>query len=338
MSRSNLTPRIPLAILLTLSTFLPLRSLRAADPTAHLPAKPEIKKLGVMDCDMVEASPVVFKNVLYRFEYVRPGYAPNNTGDSYFRFINVKSGAATPAFAAGYDLGCAWVEGETMYVYGADHWGGTRIQVFWSTDLTEWKTETALELPKGWNVFNSSVCKGPDTGHGSYVMAFEVGQPPEVVGNAFTNFFAFSKDLIHWELAPLDCVFTKDRYSACPSIRWFDGYYYATYLESRPGPAWETWIVRSADLRSWELSPLNPVMAASPEDKALHNPAFTPEQRDRIAKAVDRNNSDMDFCEHDGRVIISYSWGNQEGNEFLAEAVHEGSLESFLKGWFPAAP
>ena len=76
-----------------------------------------------------------------------------------------------------------------MYVYGADHWGGTRIQVFWSTDLKEWKNETALALPKGWNVFNSSVCKGPE----GYVMAFEVGEPAEVVGAAFTNFFAFSK-------------------------------------------------------------------------------------------------------------------------------------------------
>lgn len=295
-------------------------------------AKPAIRKLGVIDCDMVEATPIVFKGKLYRFEYVRPGYKPNTTGESYFRFIDAATGKATPSFAATYDLGCAWAEGETMYVYGADHWGGSRIQVFWSSDLENWKSETALKAPAGWTVFNCSVCKGPD----GFVMAFEVGAPESVVGAAFTNFFAFSKDAVHFELAPLDCVFTKDRYSACPSIRWVDGHYYAAYLEARPGPAWETWMVRSKDLKTWELSPLNPVLAASPEDKTIRNAALTPAERERIGKAVDRNNSDMDFCEFGGKVVIAYSWGNQEGNEFLAEAEYEGTLAAFLKAWFPA--
>ena len=50
---------------------------------------------------------------------------------------------------------------------------------------------------------------------------------------------------------------------------------------------------------------------------------------------VDLNNSDMDLCEFKGKTIIMYSWGNQQGTEFLGEAVYEGSLESFLKGFFP---
>jgi len=47
------------------------------------------------------------------------------------------------------------------------------------------------------------------------------------------------------------------------------------------------------------------------------------------------NNSDVDLCEFRGRTIITYSWGNQQGTEFLAEAVYDGSLASFLKGFFP---
>ena len=38
-----------------------------------------------------------------------------------------------------------------------------------------------------------------------------------------------------------------------------------------------------------------------------------------------------------GRVIINYSWGNQHGIEHLAEAVFEGTLQQFLKGWYPEA-
>jgi hypothetical protein len=34
-------------------------------------------------------------------------------------------------------------------------------------------------------------------------------------------------------------------------------------------------------------------------------------------------------------TIITYSWGNQQGTEFLAEAVYDGALASFLKDFFP---
>lgn len=60
-----------------------------------------------------------------------------------------------------------------------------------------------------------------------------------------------------------------------------------------------------------------------------------PSQRERIAKAVNLNNSDIDFCEWRGRLIINYSWGNQQGVEHLAEGRYEGTLAQFLRGWFP---
>ena len=33
--------------------------------------------------------------------------------------------------------------------------------------------------------------------------------------------------------------------------------------------------------------------------------------------------------------MINDGWGNQQGTEVLAEAVHDGSLASFLRGFFP---
>jgi len=294
------------------------------------PKRPEIRKLGTLDLDMVEATPVVFKDRLHRFEYVRKDYKANTTGDSYFRFIDVETGKASPAFAHGYDLGCAYAEGGSMWAFGVDHWDGTRVVAFKSDDLEHWETSPALELP-GWGLFNTSVGKAGDR----YVMAIEVGKPPEVVGVPFTSRFAESKDLKAWKLLPEECVFTKERYSACPSIRHFDGWFYMTYLEARPGPRYETYIVRSKDLIRWEASPLNPILVASDGDKAIANPNLTDGQRKLIAGAVDRNNSDVDFCEYRGKTIITYSWGNQQGTEFLAGAVYEGTLASFLKGYFP---
>ena len=41
-----------------------------------------------------------------------------------------------------------------------------------------------------------------------------------------------SYDLIHWEFLPMeDHIYSQDRYTACPVIRYYDGYYYMIYLE-----------------------------------------------------------------------------------------------------------
>src|SRR4051794_6622001 len=166
--------------------------LALASPGAHAdgPKRPEIRKLGTIDLDMVEATPVVFKGRLYRFEYVRKDYKANTTGDSYFRFIDVETGETTPAFAPGYDLGCAYAEGGSMWAFGVDQWDGSKVVAFRSGDLKHWEKAPALELT-GWGLFNTSVCQAGDR----YVMAIEVGRPPEVVGVPFTARFAESGDL-----------------------------------------------------------------------------------------------------------------------------------------------
>ena len=150
----------------------------------------------------------------------------------------------------------------------------------------------------------------------------------------FTMRFAESKNLLDWSLLPEECVYTKDRYSACPALRFLDGWFYMTYLEARPGPNYETCLVRSRDLIQWESSPLNPVLKASAEDKLSRQSEADADQRAKITRAVDLNNSDMDLCEFRGKTIITYSWGNQQGTEFLAEAVYDGSLASFLRASF----
>ena len=93
-------------------------------------------------------------------------------------------------------------------------------------------------------------------------------------------------------------------------------------------------VIRSRDLTEWQSSPLNPVISASDEDKKIANHSFSKQQRGDIAAARNINNSDIDFCEHKGRLIINYSWGNQAGKEFLAEAFYKGTETQFLRSWF----
>jgi hypothetical protein len=292
--------------------------------------RPIIKKLGTLDLLMVETTPVVFNDRLYRFEYVRDNYPANKTGASYFHFIDAATGQATPAFARGQHLGCAFVQGETVYAFGVDRWGGSKITVFRSKDLEKWDERPAWHLP-GWELFNTSVCRAD----GRYVMAIEVGGPKDVVGVPFTIFFAESKDFLAWKMLPQECVYSREKYTACPALRYLDGTFYMLYLEARPGPSYETYLVRSKDLKHWEPSPLNPVLTFSDDDKRIANPKLTKDERKAIAGARDINNSDVDLCEFRGRTILTYSWGNQQGTEFLAEAVYEGTMAEFLRGWFP---
>lgn len=292
---------------------------------------PTIHKLGTLDIDTVEATPVVFGGRLLRFEYVRAGYHANERDDSHFRFVDVASRQCTPAFGDGFHLGSAMVEGDEIFVYAVENWGQSRIFQFRSRDLVTWTSTVAVDLP-GWTIFNTSACRDPQ----GWALAFEVGAPEDVVGQRFTNFFARSDDLDTWRTEPLDRVLATDRYTACPALRWHDGWYYCFYLEARPGPTYETWLARSRNLIAWELSPHNPVLAHSDEDRAIHPDAMdlNPEQRHRVATAVNLNNSDFDLCWHEGAVVITYSWGNQHGVEHLAGARFDGSLAGFLSGWF----
>jgi hypothetical protein len=293
--------------------------------------KPRIEKLGTIDCDLVETTPVVFNGRLYRFEYVRRNYAGNALGDSYFRFVEHASGAPGAPFARGYHLGNVLSEDGRLFVTATDRWDGERIDLFASRDLLNWESWNALDLP-GYGLFNTSLCRAGDR----YVLMFEVGKPPEVAGVRFTARFAVSRDLRRWELTPPECNYAMDRYTAPHCLRYLDGWYYNFYLEALPG-SYEQYVVRSRDLVRWESSPHNPVLRASDEDRRIANPALTPAQRERIATAVNCNNSDIDFCEHEGRLVINYSWGDQVGTEHLAEAVYHGPLAQFLQDWFPGS-
>jgi hypothetical protein len=94
--------------------------------------------------------------------------------------------------------------------------------------------------------------------------------------------------------------------------------HWRTEHESRPGRS-----------QSWDqLEAENPS-----EDHVADVP--WPAQRKVIAQAKNINNSEVDLCEFKGKTIIYYSWGNQQGTEFLAESVYEGTLANFLRGYFP---
>lgn len=288
--------------------------------------RPLIRKLGTVDLDLVETTPVVLGKRLYRFEWVREGYWDNARKANYFRFVDHETGQPTSPFADGHEFGSAFVEGDQVYVTGT--LDRSRVNLFVSRDLKEWECRPVLTDGR-YGIFNTSLCRTPE----DYVLMFEIDRPPEEAGAAFTARFMRSRDLRTWTITPPECNYARDRYTAPHCLRWFDGWFYDFYLEAHLG--YEMRVVRSRDLVHWQPSPRNPVLRASPEDKVVVNPRLNERQRARVAEAVNLNNSDIDFCEWQGRLVINYSWGNQQGVEHLAEAVYDGTLDSFLQGWFP---
>ncbi|MBQ6067228.1 MAG: hypothetical protein IJK89_10460 [Clostridia bacterium] len=296
------------------------------------PKKPLIRKLGTIRCDMVETTPLVYRDTLYRFESVRPrSQNPANPHErSFFHFVDVRTDAESTPFGYGHHLGSAFAEKDFVAVTGVKGtWGGDTVTVFRSADLEHWD-ETDVTFPE-MRIFNTCLCKKD----GRYVMLLESDE-----GVPFTFRFAVSEDLARWTLLPEQYVFQKDRYAGGPAIYTLpdDPYYYVLYLEAYPGPCYANCIARSADLIHWEYSPLNPVLMYGDEDRQIADPRLTAEERERVDRALNINNSDAELCEYQGRTVIYYSWGCQCGIEFLAQAEFAGTPKELLPGFFGDRP
>ncbi len=300
--------------------------------------RPKIRKLGTILCDMVETTPIVFKNELYRFESVRPCNLneTNDVGSSYFHFVNVRTNYATKPFAFNYHFGSAYTDGEYMYAVGTKGLqepsylqASNIIKIFRSKDLENFEEFSEIVFPEDTTTYNTGICKKD----GEYIMLIETNKPLN-----FHFRFAKSTDMKNWTVLEENYRFHEQpRYAGGPAIYTIEGdpYYYVLYLEAYHASYFMNCIARSKDLSHWEYSPLNPIlMFDDEEDKKIASHFLTEHERERIERAVNVNNSDLELCEFNGRTIMYYSWGSQTGIEFLSEAVYEGKMKDFLQSFF----
>jgi len=259
--------------------------------------------------DLCEIAPVIWQDRLRHMESIRP--ASGGTKEDYhLRVVDADSGEELARFAEGYSLASAHVAGETFYAFASrfenNNWND--VTLFRSTDLKRWTTRTVIEQDGDEHLFNSSVCDGPD----GYVMAYESNDADYP---AFTIKFAKSKDLEHWDKVP-EALFGTDRYTACPCIRYANGYYYLLYLEHRT-PRWffETYIARSKDLKSWDVAASNPVISPLGVDEGI-------------------NASDPDLIEIDGKTRLYFAVGDQLSWMNIKTATYDVGLTAFLEIWF----
>ncbi len=264
--------------------------------------------------DLCEITPFIWKGRLCHMECIRPG-SGGTRKDYYLLIKDAKTGKELARFAEGYGLACALVQDGVFYAFASRFENGNwnDVTMFKSSDLNNWEYKKVITQGKE-HLFNSSVCATPD----GFVMAYESNDPS---WPAFTTKFATSKDLKNWTKLP-DAGFGTNRYTACPCIRYVDGYYYVLYLERRsPRHVFETYITRSKNLRTWEISSANPVLSAKEIDEGI-------------------NASDPDVVEWNGKTYIYYAVGDQLTWMNMKRGVYQGTEKDFFKSWYkkPGVP
>ena len=281
-------------------------------PPAPQRKTPPLEKKVFLQRDMVEVTPLIWQEELCLLECHRPGSGGKK--ENYFLTLkNFDSGKELARFAVGYSLASAFVYKKKLYVFASrfenNNWND--VTLFYSSDLKKWTQKVIIKQNSDEHLFNSSVCKGKD----GFILAYESNDPAYP---AFTIKFAHSDDLLNWQKLPHTLFGTK-RYAACPAIRYVDGYYYLLYLEHRnPRHYFETWIARSADLKSWKLSSANPLL-----------------QPQGMGEGV--NASDPDLIEWQGKTLLFYSVGDQLTWMDLKYNQYDMPLKDFLPWWFQNA-
>ncbi|MDO5553335.1 MAG: hypothetical protein Q4G68_06200 [Planctomycetia bacterium] len=280
--------------------------------SAYMPgAELQKEDKAVVSAEIMEVTPVVWENKPLLFCSKRPFVSDHTPQSLGLRIMDLTTGEFVSDFGQCHSLGCAIIADGCFHVYAArqesvDSWF-LDIDHFSSSDLVNWKMEPAIIREGGEHLLNSSVCQD-DQG---YIMAYESDQP---VGFCFK--FARSNDLSHWTKIPNIAFAGPDQksYSACPVIRYFAPWYYVIYLRADNG-TYVSDLVRSKDLITWEASPNNPVLKATPEEGI--------------------NNSDVDLFQWQGETILFYATGNQQTWTDVRKAVYPGPMKEFFESYYP---
>ncbi|MEX1040357.1 MAG: hypothetical protein WDZ51_06995 [Pirellulaceae bacterium] len=280
--------------------------------------RPEIIKLPGGLLDRMENTPVIFAGRKILLSNIRDDSKVNTDGYVASMTLladDLDTGERICEFGKGHSFVSGYVDGDTLHAFasrGTNHHWFSDITHFWTTDLVTWHEEPAINRTGDEHLFNTSVCRD-DQG---YLMAYESSSPV-----TFCFRFARSTDLKNWKTIP-NLIFTgaQKEYSACPVIRYFAPYYYVIYLHAPVAGhnGHVSYITRSKDLQTWELSPLNPVLEAGEKEGT--------------------NNSDVDLIEIDRNTYLFYAAGNQANWTTLRTAIHPGPLKQFFEGWFPESP
>jgi hypothetical protein len=258
-----------------------------------------------------EATPVLWQGQII---YVAVG--PYPTG--YTIEIRDESGALLSSSPSGWEYIGAFVDSGTLYVTGVEVGTRKALLITQTTDLVTWsQPRVVISQPDGM-YFNSSITRGSN----GFVIAYEYCDN-ETASYCFQSGFLQTQDFVNW--TPVGSHMMTGYYTACPTLRYSNGYYYnfvTVWIPETPNYVqyWTTYVFRSNDLNSWELGKYQ---VLSPRDGSEGAP----------------NASDLDFIEHNGvlKMIYLNTPQNREpvtGPVGARYAEFNGSFDQFVQELF----
>lgn len=285
---------------------------------------------GKLDSPLVEVTPFLFKEKFYLLEnWQKQWEHPGDTDGSHFtrdevRIRDMASNRILSIPFTGHGLGMALVHDGRVYVFAGDwgtekKWQITSISMVSSDDLVHWSDPVVvLEAKPEEKFFNVSVCRGDDR----FVMLVESNDPK---WPAFTFKYFESDDLMKWTPVT-DALYGEEKYVGGPALYYEGGYYYTLYLQALGDRFYETRVTRSKDLIHWQDAPVTrPVATFNPENRV---------HRLRPPEIRERNASDVELCEWQGRTIVYYTGGDQQYAGDLQWADFDGSPQALLESFF----
>ena len=295
--------------------FNDLMPARFVAPGRPAPQRPTLTKLPFALGQAMENTPVIWQSRPLLVLNHRDD-AKNRTDDytrsMYLYLLDLATGREIARFGSGHSFANAFVHGPELNVFASEGTNRDWFQSlyrFWSTNLTHWNRALAVPQEGDEHLFNASVCRDQQ----GFTMAYESDKPVQ-----FCFKFARSSDLSRWrKLEGLTFTGVNREYSACPVLRYLAPYYYVIYLHAAtPGHAgWISFLARSKDLATWELSPFNPILEADPGEGI--------------------NNSDVDLFEWQGQTYLFYATGDQATWGAVRVAQYAGSMKEFFESHFP---
>ena len=277
-----------------------------------------------------EATPFVFRDRLYRLEnhpryFDFPGRPPQyRSEEDEIRIRDVEADRIVSVPLRNHYFGHGFVYENRLHLFAGDYgegapwWRIKQIVMMSTTDLVDWdEPRTVLRANDDECFFNTAVCRGRD----SFIMLVETDDPrwPK-----FTFKYCESDDLVHWRLIP-DALYGRGKYVGGPALYYEGGMYYTLYLESLGG-RWETRVTRSRDLVPWEDAPAGrPFLSFDPGHRP--DPECFPDVCECSA-------SDPELCFWNGKTIVTFFGGNQQGVGDLQLAEFDGTPRELLEHYY----
>ncbi len=290
-----------------------------------------IVKRGTAAGALWEVTPFVFKGRLYRLENIKE---TDITGDPDFQHHFREDGFRIRDLAANrvvsipllnHYFAIAFVWQDRVHVYAGNYgetepwWHIREIVHLSSTDLITWTApEVVIRSERGERLFNTAVCWDGRR----FVLLYETDDKR---WPAFTFKYCAGPDLTHFERLP-NALYGVDKYVGGPALYYEGDWYYTLYLQSLGGGTYETRVTRSRDLVTWHDAPAG--RAFLPYDPTRRpDPVHHPD-------VYERNASDAELCEWQGKTLIYFNGGNQLGVCDLQWADYDGTPRQLLEAFF----